>query len=149
MTEALKTAEKTANLADLEKKSGVLRNEFVCVVCPNGCTIDAEFEPGTRETPPRLISFEGAKCARGEAWIRQEIESPMRTIATNVLVRGGDCINASVRTSRPIPLHAVLDVMAALRDVVLDAPVAIGRVVLKNPAGTDTDIIATRNVNKL
>ena len=126
-----------------------LRNEFVCVVCANGCTIDAEFEPGESGTPPRLISFEGARCARGETWIKQEIESPMRTIATSVLVRGGDYINASVRTDRPIPLSAVKDVMAAVRDIVLDAPVHIGQVVLANPAGAETNVVATRDVAKI
>ena len=120
-----------------------VRGEFICVVCPNGCAIDAEFVKGP---PPRLIAFSGAACKRGEAWILQEIEQPMRTIASNVLVRGGDCINASVRTSKPIPLDAVPAVMEAVRGVVLTAPVHIGQVVVAAPAGTDTDIIATRNV---
>lgn len=132
----------------MTEKAKTLRNEFVCVVCPNGCTIDAEFEPGEPGTPPKLISFEGARCARGEMWIKQEIESPMRTIATSVLVRGGDYINASVRTDRPIPLSAVKDIMDAVHNVVLDAPVHIGQVVLANPAGTDTNIVATRDVAK-
>ena len=137
-------------MTDAEKTSHTLRNEFVCVVCPNGCTIDAEFEPSeTPGTPPRLISFEGARCARGETWIKQEIESPMRTIATSVLVRNGDYINASVRTDRPIPLTAVKDIMDAVRDVVLDAPVHIGQVVLTNPAGADTNVVATREVQRL
>ena len=133
----------------MTERAKTLRNEFVCIVCPNGCTIDAEFEPGEPGTPPRLIAFEGARCARGETWIRQEIESPMRTIATSVLVRGGDYINASVRTDKPIPLSAVKDVMHAVRDIVLDAPVHIGQVVLANPAGADTDVVATRDVAKI
>ena len=134
-----------------ERTAGTLRNEFVCVVCPNGCTIDAEFEPAGPSSAgaPKLIAFQGARCARGEAWIKQEIESPMRTIATSVLVKGGDYISTSVRTERPIPLAAVPEVMASLRGVVLDAPVKIGQVVLTNPAGTETDIIATRDVAKI
>ena len=122
-----------------------IRGEFICVVCPNGCPIDAEF---TRGESPRLISHEGAKCKRGEAWIVQEIEMPMRTIASSVLVEGGDYCAASVRTNRPIPLASIPAVMEAVRTVTLQAPVAIGQIVLAHPAGTDTDIIATRNVVK-
>jgi CxxC motif-containing protein len=121
----------------------IIKGEFLCVVCPNGCAIDAEFSKGP---PARLIAFEGAQCKRGNAWIVQEIETPMRTIASNVPVAHGDYIAASVRTSRPIPLEAVPAVMDAIRATRLEAPVRIGQVVIAGPAGTDTDIIATRNV---
>ena len=124
----------------------LVRGEFICVVCPNGCAIDAEFVKGL---PPRLVSASGAECKRGKAWIEQEIEQPMRAIASNVPVVGGDCINASVRTNRPIPLDKIQDVMAAIRSQTLVAPVSIGHVVIANPAGADTDIIVTRNVVKV
>ena len=120
-----------------------ITGEFLCVLCPNGCSIDVEFIKGP---PPKLLSFEGAKCERGEAWILQEIEQPMRSIASNVLVEGGDYITASVRTSKPIPLDAIPAVMEAVRTVTAKAPVKLGQVLLARPAGTDTDIIATRNV---
>lgn len=123
----------------------VVRGEFICVVCPNGCPIDAEFTRGS-DGASELLSFSGNGCPKGEAWIRQEIESPMRTIATSVPVRGGDMLLASVRTSAPIPLDKVDAVMEAARSAVLDAPVSIGQVVVRAPAGLDTDIIATRNV---
>ncbi|MDR1917116.1 MAG: hypothetical protein LBQ58_11140, partial [Synergistaceae bacterium] len=68
----------------------VIKGEFICVVCPNGCAIDALFSRGTSEARPRLISSEGWKCPRGEEWIKQEVEFPMRTISTSVLVNNGD-----------------------------------------------------------
>jgi CxxC motif-containing protein len=123
-----------------------IKCEFVCVVCPNGCTIDAEF---TDRTPARLISAVGARCARGGEWVRQEIEAPKRTISTNVIVQGGDCICASVRTRGPIPLDKVRDVMDVLSGVVLNAPVRIGQIVSANPAGSGSDVIATRNVARV
>jgi CxxC motif-containing protein len=120
-----------------------VKGEFVCVVCPNGCSIEAEFE---KAAPPRLISSAGARCARGAEWVRQEIEAPMRTISSNVLVKGGDCICASVRTRAPIRLDKIKAVMEELKGVTLDAPVTIGQVISANIAGSGTDIIATRNV---
>lgn len=126
--------------------SETVSGEFVCVVCPNGCAIDAEF---VRGEAPRLISAVGARCARGDKWVKQEIEEPMRTIATSVLVRGGDWPCASVRTQSPIPLEKVPGVMDALRGVVIDAPLRIGQIVVKNPAGTETNVIVTRNVARV
>lgn len=123
-----------------------LRGEFLCVLCPNGCSIDVEF---IKRPVPKLIFAEGSKCERGDAWILQEIEEPMRAIASNVLVEGGDFITASVRTSKPIPLEKISAVMDAIRPIVLEAPVKLGQVVLTKPAGTDTDIIATRNVARV
>ena len=69
----------------------MIEKEFICVVCPNGCSIKAQYEEGN---PPKLISAEGMRCPRGKTWIQQEIENPMRTFSTSVLVDGGDFIEA-------------------------------------------------------
>jgi CxxC motif-containing protein len=124
----------------------VVNGEFICVVCPNGCAINASFE---RAPAPRLIASDGWRCKRGEEWIRQEIESPMRTIATSVLVKDGDCICASVRTRNAIPLAKVREVMDYLRGVVLEAPLCIGDVAAVNPGDSGSDIIVTRNVSRV
>ena len=120
--------------------------EFTCVLCPSGCLIDAEL---TGDHPPKLKCFSGNSCQKGEDWVRQEIENPMRTIATSVPVRGGVFGNVSVRTARAIPREKIFDVMDAIRALgTLDAPTHIGQVLLKNPAGTDTEIVATRDVRR-
>ena len=120
--------------------------EFTCVVCPAGCFIEAEF---TEEHPPKLKSFSGARCEKGEVWIKQEIESPMRTFATSLSVRGGDFETVSLRTARAIPREKIFEVMDAIRSLgSLDAPLHISQIVLQNPAGIDTEIIVTRKVNE-
>lgn len=122
-----------------------MKGEFLCVLCPNGCAIDAEF---TTDRPPKLTSFTGARCTRGEEWIRQEVERPLRTITSSVPVRNGEMICASVKTNKPIPLEKIMDVMAEIRTVYPEAPLAMGDVLLDAPAGTDTKIIVTRSVNR-
>lgn len=122
-----------------------MTGEFLCVLCPKGCSIDAEF---TGDKPPKLTSFTGASCIRGQEWIRQEIEHPLRTIATSVPVKNGDMICASVRTDKPVALEKVMAVMAAIREQCPDAPLSIGDVLLVDPAGVDTRIIVTRNVKR-
>ena len=120
-----------------------MKGEFLCVVCPNGCAIEAEF---TTDKPPKLLRASGQRCPRGLDWVRQEIENPMRTIASSVLVQNGDFIAASVRTATPIPLEKVGAVMAAIRNQYPEAPLYIGQVLIENVAGTDADVIVTRNV---
>ena len=53
--------------------------ELVCVVCPNGCPLRLEI---SEEKPAKLLSLSGQGCPRGEIWARQEIENPLRTIAS-------------------------------------------------------------------
>ena len=133
------------------REAECLRDEFLCVVCPSGCVIDAEFESGNEGDGRklRLKAITGNLCERGEDWVRQEIENPMRTIAGSVLVKNGDFITASVRTTRPIPLARVMDVMGEIRAQNPEAPLCIGQVLISNPCGLDTDIIVTRNVDRL
>ncbi|MDR3230597.1 MAG: DUF1667 domain-containing protein [Synergistaceae bacterium] len=126
-----------------EKTIESIKGEFVCVVCPNGCFIEAEY---TTEGGAKLLSLAGNRCERGRDWVRQELETPMRTIATSIPVRDGDFLLASVRTAAPIPLERVADVMREIRARTLDAPLSIGQVVIKNPAGTNTEIVVTREV---
>jgi CxxC motif-containing protein len=128
-----------------EDERVIINGEFICVVCPNGCAIDAAFTSGARH---ELISSEGWGCPKGEEWVRREIESPMRTISTSVLVRGGDEILASVRTKNAIPLAKVMEVMDCLRALTLDAPLRIGQTIAVNPEDSGSDVIVTRSVNR-
>ncbi|QTX32069.1 DUF1667 domain-containing protein [Aminithiophilus ramosus] len=120
--------------------------EFVCVVCPNGCLLSLEI---SAEKPAKLLSLSGQGCPRGEIWARQEIENPLRTIASSVLVADGDFPLVSVRTDAPIPLASVPAVMAEIRRLSVEAPVRIGDVLLAGPAGTACNVIATRSVRRI
>lgn len=123
----------------------IYRGEFTCVVCPNGCAIDARYKNGA-DGRPELVSFVGNSCLRGKAWIKQEIERPMRTISTSVPVRGGASRMASVRTTQSIPTDRIADVVAEIKKITLDAPVEIGDVIARDLCGTRSDVIATRRV---
>ena len=120
-----------------------VKGEFICALCPDNCTIDAVFVMGR---PPKLMAAIGAKCKQGNAWIVQEVEAPMRTLSTSVPVKHGDRVCASVRTTSPVPLKDAPKVMAALRAIVLKAPVNIGQVVAVKPGGIETTVIATCNI---
>ena len=120
--------------------------EFTCVVCPNGCTIVVDVDD---DETPVVTRVQGNVCRRGESWARQEVENPMRTIASSVPVDKGDFPLVSVRTNRPVPLAKIREVMEEIRRVSLSAPVEIGDVIVPSPAGCDTEVVATRRVRKI
>ena len=120
------------------------RKELTCIVCPNGCPLEIDFE---EEPQIRVTRVEGHTCDKGPKWAEQELIRPMRTIAGNIRVENGDFPLVSVRTDAPIPKNSIFRVMAEIQSITFKAPVSIGDVLIKNPADTDCNIIATRHVN--
>ena len=120
-----------------------VKKEYTCVVCPNGCPLQVETSEDAR---PELVSVSGNLCPRGAKWAKQEIENPMRTISTNVLLEGGTMPVVSVRTLDAIPLKDIMALRESLKKVVLKAPVAVGDLVATEPAGVKCRVAVTRNV---
>ena len=121
------------------------RKEIICIVCPNGCPLDVEYE----ETPViKVTSVSNHICEKGEAWACSELENPMRHIASSILVEKGDFKLVSVRTVEPIPLADIHKVIQVISEKKVKPPIAINDILIKNPAGVPTNIIATRNVIK-
>lgn len=115
--------------------------EFTCIMCPQGCDIQVELDG------KNILSVEGNRCAKGEAYVTQEIENPMRNIATSVLIDDGELPLASVRLTNVIPKDRIFDVMAEIRKVELPAPVHEGDVVIKDVLGLGVDVIITKDVD--
>lgn len=123
-----------------QNNSGRMTKAYTCIICPNGCEIQAELKDG------KILSVAGHTCPRGEEYVRQELNAPMRTIASSVLVRGGQLPLASVRTTEPIPKDRIFDVMKEIRGVAVDAPVVAGTVLLPHVCGLDSDVVVTKTV---
>ena len=119
-----------------------MKRTFTCIVCPNGCEIDAEYE-GTN-----VLSVTGNLCPKGKTYVTQELVDPRRTIATSVRVTGGALPLASVRLTAAVPKARIFDVMREINRKTLDAPVHIGDVVISDILGLGSDVIVTKNVEK-
>ena len=117
-----------------------MKKQFTCIVCPNGCEIEAEYQGG------RVLSITGSLCPKGAAYVTQELTDPRRTIATSVPVKGGALPLASVRLTNAIPKDRIFDAMREINRCTLTAPVRVGDVVIKNILGLDSDVIATKNI---
>lgn len=122
--------------------------DYTCVVCPNGCTIKITFEDYPDQKPV-FVEASGQRCPRGIQWAQQEIVDPMRNFSTSVLVKNGQMMECSVRLTKPVPLVKVFEIMEEIKKLHPTAPLKIGDVLLRNPAGTDTEVIVTKNIAAL
>ena len=112
-----------------------MKRELICIGCPMGCQLTAEVENGA------VTSVTGNTCPRGDAYARRECVAPVRTVTGTAALPV-----LPVRTSGEIPKALVFDVARALRTVKVQAPIAIGDVVLQNVCGTGVDVVAAKNM---
>lgn len=114
--------------------------DLICINCPMGCALHIELENG------EVISLSGNTCPRGDAYGRSEVTHPVRMITSVLPVEDGELAMVSCKTSKPVDKNLIFDVMRALENVSVKAPVEIGDVLAFNPAGCQADIIATRKI---
>lgn len=118
------------------------KKEFVCIVCPNSCTLSVTFNEETNE----IQNVMGAKCKKGEAYAASEITAPVRTLTTTVKVNGGTVRLTSVRSTKPIPKNMLIQAVQTISSMEVDAPVRVGDVLIPDILHTNADIIITKQV---
>ena len=123
-------------------RMGVEKKNFTCVTCPIGCEIDVELQDSD------VVSMVGSKCAKGKEFVLQELEEPMRILTTTIRIKGANWAMLPVRTDKPIPKRLFFRVIKELANIELQAPVKISDVIIGDIAGTDANIIATRNMKR-
>jgi CxxC motif-containing protein len=116
------------------------KRELTCIGCPLGCTITVTLEQ------KEVTAVTGNTCPRGDAYARKEVTNPTRIVTSTVRVTGGTAAMVSCKTKEDIPKGKIFDVVGALRDVSVPAPVQIGDILVQNVAGTGVDVVATKAV---
>ncbi len=114
--------------------------ELICINCPMGCMLSVDIADNGEMT------VTGNTCPRGDIYARKELTNPTRIVTSIVKVQNGELPVASVKTASDIPKEKINEVVDALKDVEISAPVKIGDVVYANVANTGVDVISTRNV---
>lgn len=114
-----------------------MKRELVCIICPRGCRM-------TAEATDSGVTVSGNACKRGEEYATAEMTAPRRTVTSMVRVSNREDTMVSVKTKEPIPKEHIFDAMEKIRTVSVDAPVAIGDVIIDDIFGTC--IIATKDV---
>lgn len=121
--------------------------QFNCTTCPSECLLTVEVERDANGAVTAVRSVTGNSCPRGNKFARQELTCPMRVLTTTVAVSGGDEALLPVRTAEAIPLELHAQAMNLIRDLVVNAPIRMGNVVLPNLLNTGIDLIASMDID--
>lgn len=112
--------------------------ELICIVCPQGCHLKVDEENG--------CSVTGNSCPRGAEYGKMELTHPTRVVTSTVRCEGGLYPRCPVKTDRAIPKEKMFEVMRALEDITLTAPVQVGQIIIENVCGAGANVVATREL---
>lgn len=115
--------------------------KLVCIMCPRGCEMTVvKKEEGWK--------VKGNACRQGEAYAIEEMTCPKRVVTSSIFVKQGDYDMLSVRTEAAVEKQKINDVLRSIKQMVIEAPVNIGDVIVENIANTGVNLVATRKINK-
>lgn len=114
--------------------------QMTCIQCPVGCTLSVDMDG-----QGKILSISGNKCKRGPLYAEKEIKDPRRSVSSTILIEGSKWPSVSVKTSPEIPKDMIFPVMKEIRAARVKAPIHMGDILIKNVAGTDSDIVATED----
>lgn len=115
-----------------------MKRELTCIICPRGCALTADITDNG-------VAVTGNTCPKGDEYAVNECLHPVRTVTATVRVANRYNTMASVKTEQPVPKDRMMDVMALLRRTEVQAPVAIGDVVLADVFGSN--VVVTKAVD--
>ena len=106
---------------------------YTCIVCPACCDLETDG-----------VEVNGARCPKGEAFARQEMIAPLRVITTTVrceISTGTKLL--PVKTSFPVPLTRVPELMRQIKALRLSEIPAIGSKITAGPPEDPIELIVT------
>lgn len=115
--------------------------ELICIGCPMGCHMSVEMKDN------KVISVSGNTCKRGEIYAGKELTNPTRIVTSTVRVCDGELPVVSVKTKTDIPKEKIFQCINELADIIVEAPVKTGDVIVQNIAGTGISVVATKNIS--
>lgn len=113
---------------------------LTCIGCPLGCPIQVTMNDS------EITDITGFSCKRGKEYAKKEVTHPTRIVTSTVRVIGGNIPMVSVKTASDIPKEKIMEIMKCLEEIRVVAPIHIGDVILENVAGTNVNIVATKNI---
>ena len=120
------------------------KKEMICIVCPVGCHMEV-VKDGRSEDGYKVS---GNQCLRGKVYGVKEMSNPTRVLTTTVKITEGTLPRLPVTTKGAIPKGMMMEAMKAINEVKIQAPVKVGRVIVKNLLNTGVDVVATRSMER-
>ena len=102
-----------------------MTTSYLCIGCPLGCRLEVE-----EDAAGEIVEIRGFSCRKGKVFAEQEHTDPRRMITTTVGVTGGLWARLPVHATDEMRKDQLWDVIDALRNVPVDAPVRMGDVVV-------------------
>ena len=113
-----------------------MERTLTCIICPRGCTLNVSGEGEN-------LTVTGNACPKGAQYALDECTHPVRTVTSVVRVANREDVMVSVKTATPVPKECIFEVMAAIREKSVEAPVAAGTVLL---SVCGADVVATKTI---
>ncbi len=112
--------------------------ELICITCPRGCHLKVD------ENNDYAVS--GNACPRGAVYGKNEILNPVRVVTSTVKTSVKAESRCPVKTNGAIPKGKMFEAMRLLDDIVLDAPINVGDVVIADLFGTGIDFVTCKEI---
>lgn len=119
-----------------------MTKEMICIVCPMSCHISVQMNENNE-----IVAVSGNKCPRGDVYVRKELTNPTRMLTSTVTIQGGIYERLPVITSQDIPKSSLFEVMNAINQVSVTAPIERNQIIIPNVCGLGVDIIASRSMD--
>ncbi len=120
------------------------KKKMRCIVCPEGCTMEAEFETDSK----KIISLAGYNCKRGIKFAEDEITNPLRMLTTTIGIDSKTAQRLAVRSNVPVPKEKIAPMIAIAKQKRAKAPVKMGEVIITDILGSGVDIISSSTVEE-
>ena len=114
-----------------------------CIMCPMGCEMTVTLENG------KFAGVTGNSCPRGAKYAETEVTGARRMLTTTVRIKGGLLPLLPVVSADVLPKGKVADCVVYLRDVIVEAPVKAGDVIVPDILGLGVDIVASRDMARV
>lgn len=117
--------------------------DITCISCPLGCQLKVEEMDGGE------YKVTGNSCKNGITYGIEEVTNPKRVVPTTVAIKGGMMPRLPVKTSDAIPKGKIFEAMDVVNHVLVEAPIKMGDVIVKDILGTGVDIVATKSMPRV
>lgn len=114
---------------------------LLCINCPRGCHLIVENINGE-------IIVEGNACPRGKVYATNELTNPLRVVTTTVDIESNKYSRLPVISSTALPKAKMMDIMVALKNTKVKAPINRGDVIVKNILDLGVDIISSKTIKE-
>jgi len=109
---------------------------YTCIVCPACCDLETDG-----------VEVNGARCPKGEVFARQERVAPLRVITTTVRCETPRGLRmVPVKTSCPVPLALIPEVMKQVKALRIPKIPAIGTLLTTGSSSEPVEWVVTGEV---